>query len=134
MHSKTYKSAVTVPMINGILTAWKPSPHNRCPNEYLPSSLCREQKNTLNFSFFVVELNDKIHGSTLTFVPGGASTWAMYTDSSGPTFVTVLDTAKLFFRLGMMMEGRLRFRRRFRFRFRFLGHGDLVIKWIAVVL
>ena len=54
----------------------------------------------------------------------------MYTESSGPTFVTVLDTAKLFFRLGMTMEGRLRFRTRFRV----LGHGELEIKRMAELL
>lgn len=54
----------------------------------------------------VVALKAKTSGFTDTVVPTGGSSTDLYTETAGPTFLTVLVRVVEFLRLGMIMEGR----------------------------
>lgn len=54
----------------------------------------------------MVELKTKVSGLTATLMPGGGSMLALYTELTGPTFVTLLVSVIFSLRFGIVMEGR----------------------------
>ena len=93
----------------GILTTCWPSVHVKLPNLYSPGIFWSVEKATLKERTWILELKLRTRGSTSIFTPLGACTTALYVDIPGPTFVTVLMTVIVLLRVGIVMEGRLRF-------------------------
>jgi hypothetical protein len=65
-------------------TSLPPAPRDNAPD-----------RATVKFAFFLAKLNTSSSGSTLMLMPGTELILTLYTESTGPTFVTALGITAL---------------------------------------
>ena len=90
----------------GILTACSPSDQAKLPKENPVLTRRAEETMTLKVMVLILELKTSLSGSNFMVTPGGGSITALYSESTAPTFVTLLVRETEYWRFGMVMEGR----------------------------